>query len=117
METFGGQREQYEVVCVCACVCVTEKKTGRGSVSVSTPSQTNGERITIISCPSSSLYLELLWSSSCHVWFVFQYPELLVASYNNNAESPHEPDGVALVWNIKYKKTTPEFVFHCQVSF
>ncbi|KAK2181594.1 hypothetical protein NP493_390g01007 [Ridgeia piscesae] len=43
-----------------------------------------------------------------------QYPELLVASYNNNAESPHEPDGVALVWNIKYKKTTPEFVFHCQ---
>ncbi|XP_061548998.1 dynein, cytoplasmic 1, intermediate chain 2a isoform X2 [Phycodurus eques] len=43
-----------------------------------------------------------------------QYPELLVASYNNNMDAPHEPDGVALVWNMKYKKTTPEYVFHCQ---
>ncbi|XP_072300541.1 dynein, cytoplasmic 1, intermediate chain 2a isoform X3 [Eucyclogobius newberryi] len=43
-----------------------------------------------------------------------QYPELLVASYNNNEEAPHEPDGVALVWNLKYKKATPEYVFHCQ---
>uniref|UniRef100_A0A9J7WVM0 Dynein, cytoplasmic 1, intermediate chain 2a n=2 Tax=Cyprinus carpio TaxID=7962 RepID=A0A9J7WVM0_CYPCA len=43
-----------------------------------------------------------------------QYPELLVATYNNNEEAPHEPDGVALVWNMKYKKTTPEYVFHCQ---
>uniref|UniRef100_A0A672JFR5 Cytoplasmic dynein 1 intermediate chain 2-like n=1 Tax=Salarias fasciatus TaxID=181472 RepID=A0A672JFR5_SALFA len=43
-----------------------------------------------------------------------QYPELLVASYNNNEEAPHEPDGVALVWNMKYKKATPEYVFHCQ---
>ncbi|CAB1328494.1 unnamed protein product, partial [Coregonus sp. 'balchen'] len=42
------------------------------------------------------------------------YPELLVASYNNNEEAPHEPDGVALVWNMKYKKNTPEYVFHCQ---
>ncbi|XP_062853349.1 cytoplasmic dynein 1 intermediate chain 2 isoform X2 [Trichomycterus rosablanca] len=43
-----------------------------------------------------------------------QYPELLVASYSSNEEAPHEPDGVVLVWNMKYKKTTPEFVFHCQ---
>ncbi|XP_077374372.1 dynein, cytoplasmic 1, intermediate chain 2a-like isoform X1 [Festucalex cinctus] len=43
-----------------------------------------------------------------------QYPELLVASYNNNEDSPHEPDGVALVWNMKYKKSTPEYIFHCQ---
>ncbi|XP_033959585.1 cytoplasmic dynein 1 intermediate chain 2-like isoform X3 [Pseudochaenichthys georgianus] len=43
-----------------------------------------------------------------------QYPELLVASYNNNEDSPHEPDGVALVWNLKYKKETPEYIFHCQ---
>lgn len=46
-----------------------------------------------------------------------QYPELLVASYNNNEDAPHEPDGVALVWNMKYKKTTPEYVFHCQVRW
>ncbi|XP_057193761.1 cytoplasmic dynein 1 intermediate chain 2 isoform X5 [Triplophysa rosa] len=43
-----------------------------------------------------------------------QYPELLLASYSSNEEAPHEPDGVALVWNMKYKKTTPEYVFHCQ---
>ena len=51
-------------------------------------------------------------SSSCSL---SQYPELLVASYNNNEDAPHEPDGVALVWNIKFKKATPEYVFHCQV--
>lgn len=45
-----------------------------------------------------------------------QYPELMVASYNNNEDAPHEPDGVALVWNMKFKKTTPEYVFHCQVG-
>ncbi|KAF7222742.1 dynein, cytoplasmic 1, intermediate chain 2a isoform X1 [Nothobranchius furzeri] len=43
-----------------------------------------------------------------------QYPELLVTSYNNNEDAPHEPDGVALVWNLKYKKSTPEYIFHCQ---
>lgn len=43
-----------------------------------------------------------------------QHPELLLASYNSNEDSPHDPDGVALIWNMKYKKTTPEYVFHCQ---
>ncbi|XP_052454866.1 dynein, cytoplasmic 1, intermediate chain 2a isoform X6 [Carassius gibelio] len=43
-----------------------------------------------------------------------QYPELLAASYSSNEDAPHEPEGVALVWNMKYKKTTPEYVFHCQ---
>ncbi|XP_032222152.2 cytoplasmic dynein 1 intermediate chain 2 [Nematostella vectensis] len=43
-----------------------------------------------------------------------QYPELLVASYNNNEDAPHEPDGVALIWNLKFAKTTPEYIFHCQ---
>lgn len=38
-----------------------------------------------------------------------------MASYNNNEDAPHEPDGVALVWNMKYKKNTPEYIFHCQV--
>lgn len=58
--------------------------------------------------PPSVIHLD--WFSFCH-----QYPELLVASYNNNEDAPHEPDGVALVWNMKYKKATPEYVFHCQV--
>ncbi|CAL7951315.1 cytoplasmic dynein 1 intermediate chain short wing isoform X37 [Xylocopa sonorina] len=43
-----------------------------------------------------------------------QFPELLVASYNNNDDTPNDPDGVCLVWNTKFKKTTPEFIFHCQ---
>ncbi|XP_047738069.1 cytoplasmic dynein 1 intermediate chain isoform X2 [Hyalella azteca] len=43
-----------------------------------------------------------------------QSPELLVCSYNNNEEFPHDPDGVALIWNRNYKKTTPEYIFHCQ---
>lgn len=43
-----------------------------------------------------------------------QYPELLLTSYNNNEESPNDPDGVCLVWNMKFKKKTPEYVFHCQ---
>lgn len=43
-----------------------------------------------------------------------QHPELLVASYNANEDAPNDPDGVALVWNLKYKNTDPEFIFHCQ---
>lgn len=43
-----------------------------------------------------------------------QFPELLVASYHNNEDSPHDPDGVCLVWNTRFKKSTPEYIFHCQ---
>lgn len=43
-----------------------------------------------------------------------QYPELLVASYNQNEDAPQDPDGVALVWNMKYGKASPEYVFHNQ---
>lgn len=43
-----------------------------------------------------------------------QFPELLVASYNQNDLAPNEPDGICLVWNMKFKKNTPEYVFHCQ---
>ncbi|CAK1598383.1 unnamed protein product [Parnassius mnemosyne] len=42
------------------------------------------------------------------------HPELLLASYHNSDDAPHDPDGVCLVWNTKYKKTTPEDIFHCQ---
>lgn len=43
----------------------------------------------------------------------FQHPELLLTSYYNN-ESASDPDGTLLVWNSKFKNTTPEYVFHCQ---
>ncbi|XP_050067178.1 cytoplasmic dynein 1 intermediate chain isoform X4 [Anopheles maculipalpis] len=42
------------------------------------------------------------------------FPELMVASYHSNEETPNEPDGVVVVWNTKFKKQTPEEVFHCQ---
>ncbi|KAG8192655.1 hypothetical protein JTE90_009685 [Oedothorax gibbosus] len=43
-----------------------------------------------------------------------QFPELLCASYNQNEDAPHQPDGVCLIWNMKFKKNTPEYIFHCQ---
>ncbi|XP_070174428.1 cytoplasmic dynein 1 intermediate chain 2-like isoform X4 [Littorina saxatilis] len=43
-----------------------------------------------------------------------QHPELLLSSYGSNEDATNVPDGVALIWNIKYKKDTPEYVFHCQ---
>ena len=42
------------------------------------------------------------------------FPELLVASYDKNPDAAHDPDGVCLVWNTRFKKTTPEDIFHCQ---
>ncbi|XP_036422355.1 cytoplasmic dynein 1 intermediate chain 1 isoform X3 [Colossoma macropomum] len=65
----------------------------------------------------SRLFYDEHWSKhrviTCLDWSP-QYPELLVASYNNNEDAPHEPDGVALVWNMKFKKATPEYIYHCQ---
>ncbi|RXM32251.1 Cytoplasmic dynein 1 intermediate chain 1 [Acipenser ruthenus] len=63
------------------------------------------------------LFYDEHWSKhrvvTCLDWSP-QYPELMVASYNSNEDAPHEPDGAALVWNMKFKKATPEYIFHCQ---
>jgi len=40
-----------------------------------------------------------------------EFPELLLASYYANEVALHESDGVTLIWNLKYKKTSPEYVF------
>ncbi|VDP83538.1 unnamed protein product [Echinostoma caproni] len=43
------------------------------------------------------------------------FPELLLASYHRNEEAVHEPEGVCLIWNMKFpKKNSPEYIFHCQ---
>ncbi|XP_041970301.1 cytoplasmic dynein 1 intermediate chain isoform X10 [Aricia agestis] len=42
------------------------------------------------------------------------HPELMLAAYHNSDDAPHDPDGVCLVWNTKFKKNTPEDIFHCQ---
>lgn len=47
--------------------------------------------------------------------YVFQYPELSVASYNKNPAALNEPDGIVAVWNLHMLERA-EFVFHSQVS-
>ncbi|KAI6652003.1 Cytoplasmic dynein 1 intermediate chain 2-like isoform X19 [Oopsacas minuta] len=42
------------------------------------------------------------------------YPELLLSSYFTNEEAPSEPDGVVCLWNYKYQRESPEYVFHWQ---
>jgi len=41
-----------------------------------------------------------------------EFPELLLASYDVNEVAPRKPGGVTLIWNLKYNKTSPEYVFH-----
>ena len=38
----------------------------------------------------------------------------MAASYGENSASDVDPDGVALIWNTKFAKDTPEYVFQCQ---
>lgn len=43
-----------------------------------------------------------------------QFNELVAASYLKNPNSEIDPHGVALIWNMKFSKETPEYIFHCQ---
>ena len=43
-----------------------------------------------------------------------QHPELLLAAYHSREDAPHDPDGACLIWNTRFKKTSPEYTFHCQ---
>lgn len=43
-----------------------------------------------------------------------QYPELLVAAYTSSEHQPNTPDGVCLIWNLKFKQTMPEYILTCQ---
>uniref|UniRef100_A0A8D9B8K6 Cytoplasmic dynein 1 intermediate chain n=1 Tax=Cacopsylla melanoneura TaxID=428564 RepID=A0A8D9B8K6_9HEMI len=65
----------------------------------------------------SRQFFDEKWSKNRNVTYMdwsSQHPELLLASYHRNKEAPNEPDGVCLIWNTKFKKTTPEFEFFCQ---
>lgn len=43
------------------------------------------------------------------------HPELLLSAYSpDDHEASHAAKGVCLLWNIKYKKTSPEYVFTYQ---
>ncbi|CAF0703857.1 unnamed protein product [Brachionus calyciflorus] len=52
------------------------------------------------------------WKNRIVTWLDWSphYPELLLASYE---DSSLDPDGTCLVWNSKFKSTSPEFVFNC----
>lgn len=41
-----------------------------------------------------------------------QHHELLLASFNGGDS---DGDGLALVWNVNFRKDTPDYVFHSQV--
>ncbi|PAV58841.1 hypothetical protein WR25_08849 isoform A [Diploscapter pachys] len=47
--------------------------------------------------------------------FSEQHPELMAVSYDLNEDAPFEPQGVVLVWNTKFKKDSPEYIFHCNI--
>ncbi|CAH8875223.1 unnamed protein product [Trichobilharzia szidati] len=42
------------------------------------------------------------------------FPELLLAAYSSNEDAQHDANGVCLIWNIKFQKTSPEYIFYCQ---
>lgn len=44
---------------------------------------------------------------------IAQHHELLLGSFNGGEGS--ESDGLALVWNVNFRKDTPDYVFHSQV--
>ena len=72
----------------------------------------NGEALS-----SSRVFCDEAWTKNRIVsaveWSTV-HPELIYTAYGaKQAGSLHDPEGVVCVWNTKYKKDTPEFVFHC----
>ena len=75
----------------------------------------NGEALS-----SSRVFCDEAWTRNRIVsaveWSTV-HPELIYTAYGaKEAGSLHDPEGVVCVWNTKYKKDTPEFVFHCPSS-
>ncbi|KAK6026668.1 hypothetical protein OSTOST_07348 [Ostertagia ostertagi] len=65
----------------------------------------------------SRVFSDPKWSQNRAVTgiaFSEQHPELVAVSYDFNKDIPSEPPGVVLIWNTKFKKDSPEYVFHCQ---
>ncbi|VDO55180.1 unnamed protein product [Haemonchus placei] len=63
----------------------------------------------------SRVFSDPKWSQNRAVTgiaFSEQHPELVAVSYD--FDIPSEPPGVVLIWNTKFKKDSPEYVFHCQ---
>lgn len=63
------------------------------------------------------VFVDERWSQSRNVtamdWSSY-HPELLLVSYYTNPNIPHDPDGVVLMWDLKFQKDTPDYIFNCQ---
>jgi dynein intermediate chain len=63
------------------------------------------------------VFVDERWSQSRIVtamdWSSY-HPELLLVSYFTNPNIPHDPDGVVLMWDLKFQKDTPDYIFNCQ---
>ena len=57
------------------------------------------------------------WSANRSVtamdWSPF-HSELLLVSYYSNSTVFNDPDGVALMWDMKFQKGSPDYIFNCQ---
>ncbi|XP_055374940.1 cytoplasmic dynein 1 intermediate chain-like, partial [Condylostylus longicornis] len=76
----------------------------------------NNERINTSLQLNRTFYCENMTQNRCITsmdWSKY-FPELVVASYHNEYENTKDLNGVVIVWNTKYKKSTPEDIFHCQ---
>ncbi len=45
-----------------------------------------------------------------------QHPGVVAASYYLQETISMDPDGVVLIWDLKFNKDTPDYVFNCHVS-
>ncbi|GMT11580.1 hypothetical protein PFISCL1PPCAC_2877 [Pristionchus fissidentatus] len=71
----------------------------------------SGERLT----PNRS-FLDEKWTAGravVGISFSEMHPELVAVAYDELPEASGEPNGVVVVWNTKFKKPLPEYVFYC----
>ena len=47
---------------------------------------------------------------------LFQHPGVLLSSYYTQETHGTDPDGVVLIWDLKFNKDIPDYVFNCHVS-
>ncbi|GMS81262.1 hypothetical protein PENTCL1PPCAC_3437, partial [Pristionchus entomophagus] len=71
----------------------------------------SGERLTL-----NRTFVDEKWTGGravVGISFSEMHPELVAVGYDELPEASGEPNGVVVVWNTKFKKPTPEFVFYC----
>lgn len=75
------------------------------------------EALSSLKIVKKKVFLDERWSHNRNVTAMdwsSHHPELLLVSYYTNPNIPHDPDGVALMWDLKFEKDTPDYIFNCQ---